>query len=51
MRGFPLPPNTPAVIRGHLVAHSIGGGTDINLIPQDARLNLSGGWRSLERIA
>jgi hypothetical protein len=51
MRGFPLPPDTPAVIRGHLVAHSIGGGTDINLIPQDAHLNLSAGWRRLERMA
>jgi hypothetical protein len=51
MREFPLPPDTPAVIRGHLVAHSIGGGTDINLIPQNARLNLSAGWRRLERLA
>ncbi len=51
MRGFPLPPNAPGLVRGHLVAHSIGGGTDINLIPQSARLNLSGAWRRLEQTA
>lgn len=34
MRGFPLPPEPAGVVRGHLVAHSLGGGADINLIPQ-----------------
>lgn len=51
MRGFPLPPSEPDRVRGHLAAHSIGGGTDINLIPQDAALNVSGAWRRLERLA
>jgi DNA/RNA non-specific endonuclease len=52
MRGFPLPADeTSRLIRGHLVAHSLGGGTDINLIPQNRRLNMSGGWRRLERLA
>ena len=51
MRGFPLPPSEPDRVRGHLAAHSIGGGTDINLIPQDAALNISGAWRQLERLA
>jgi hypothetical protein len=51
MRGFPLPPTGDNLVRGHLAAHSIGGGTDINLIPQNAALNLSGAWRRLERLA
>ena len=51
MRGFPLPPSDGELVRGHLVAHAIGGGTDINLIPQSARLNISGAWRRLERLA
>lgn len=51
MRGFPLPPNRSDVIRGHLAAHTLGGGTDINLIPQNASLNISRQWRRLERLA
>jgi DNA/RNA non-specific endonuclease len=51
MRGFPLPPSDGQLVRGHLVAHAIGGGTDINLISQSARLNVSGAWRRLERLA
>jgi hypothetical protein len=51
MRSFPLPPSATNVVRGHLAAHSIGGGTDINLIPQDAALNISAGWLRLERLA
>jgi hypothetical protein len=42
--------------RGHLVAHALGGGLDLNLVPQSAALN--GGrsaegrrWRALEREA
>lgn len=35
--------------RGHLVAHTIGGGTDINLVPQARALNVSAGWRAFER--
>lgn len=34
--------------RGHLIAHSLGGGTDINLVPQLSRLNI-GAFRVLER--
>lgn len=52
MRGFPLPTTVPGpFVRGHLVAHAIGGGTDINLVPQSATLNVSGPWRRLERLA
>lgn len=50
MRGHPLPA-VEGLVRGHLVAHSIGGGTDINLIPQSAQLNVSGAWRRFERLA
>jgi hypothetical protein len=35
--------------RGHLMAHSIGGGTDINLVPQLGKLNI-GEFRRLERL-
>jgi hypothetical protein len=52
MRGFPLPPSAEGeLVRGHLVAHALGGGTDINLIPQSAALNISKAWRRLERLA
>lgn len=51
MRGFPLPRSKRRLVRGHLAAHTVGGGTDINLIPQDAALNVSGAWRRLERWA
>jgi hypothetical protein len=33
--------------RGHLMAHSIGGGLDINLAPQAGRLN-QGAFKRLE---
>jgi len=36
--------------RGHLMAHSIGGGTDINLVPQLGSLNIRE-FRVLERKA
>src|SRR3990170_257973 len=51
MRGFPLPGSRRGLIRGHLAAHSIGGGTDTTLIPQDQALNISRRWRRLERRA
>jgi hypothetical protein len=38
----------PEFHRGHLMAHSIGGGTDINLVPQLGKLNI-GEFRVLER--
>jgi hypothetical protein len=38
----------PTFHRGHLIAHSIGGGTDINLVPQLGKLNI-GEFRVLER--
>jgi hypothetical protein len=51
MRGFPLPATSgEPLVRGHLVAHAVGGGTDINLVPQNAALNASGAWRRLERL-
>ena len=40
-----------ATDRGHLAAHTIGGGADINLVAQDHLLNISGAWRSFERYA
>jgi len=38
----------PTFHRGHLIAHSIGGGMDINLVPQLGKLNI-GEFRILER--
>jgi DNA/RNA non-specific endonuclease len=38
-----------AVDRGHLVALSMGGGYDINLVPQLAEVNRRGRWREIER--
>lgn len=40
----------PLYHRGHAIAHSLGGGTDINLVPQLGRLNV-GSFRSLEKLA
>jgi len=37
--------------RGHLAAHTIGGGADINLVAQDHAVNISGAWRGFERYA
>jgi hypothetical protein len=47
-------PNPNHVDRGHLVARAIGGGYDLNLIPQDPKLNRGHSepgkvWRELER--
>jgi hypothetical protein len=41
----------PATDRGHIISHKAGGGTDINLLAQDHKLNIGGEWRSLERYA
>jgi len=50
MRGHP---NPNRVDRGHLVARAVGGGYDLNLIPQDPKLNRGHSepgkvWRELE---
>jgi DNA/RNA non-specific endonuclease len=49
MRGHPLL-NDSRYHRGHLMAHSIGGDTDINLVPQLGKLNV-GQFRVLEKQA
>ena len=41
----------PGRDRGHFFAHTMGGGVDINLFPQLARVNRGGKWRELERYA
>jgi hypothetical protein len=48
MAGHPLEAGK-GLHRGHLMAHSIGGGTDINLVPQLGKLNI-GDFRRLERL-
>lgn len=54
----PLPSRWSAreLDRGHLVGHSLGGGLDLNIVPQSAALNRGHSaegrrWRSLERAA
>ncbi len=47
MAGHPLSAGSQ-FHRGHLMAHSIGGGTDINLVPQLGKLNI-GQFRVLEK--
>lgn len=37
--------------RGHFFAHTMGGGTDINLFPQVASVNRGGEWRRMEEYA
>lgn len=51
MRGHPSynRPGEAPTDRGHLAAHTIGGGTDINLVPQTHTLNVSSAWRRFER--
>jgi hypothetical protein len=41
----------PGNDRGHFFAHTMGGGTDINLFPQLASVNRGGLWREMERYA
>ena len=36
--------------RGHAIPHSLGGPTDINLVPQLGRINV-GAFRHLEKLA
>jgi hypothetical protein len=53
MRGHPSynRPGRAATDRGHLAAHTLGGGADLNLVAQDHVLNVSGDWRRFERYA
>lgn len=37
--------------KGHLIAHSMGGGMDINIFAQNGALNLGNEWRGIERHA
>ncbi len=41
----------PGRDRGHFFAHTMGGGTDINLFPQLSTVNRGGEWRQLEIFA
>jgi DNA/RNA non-specific endonuclease len=49
MAGHPRSPDE-RYHRGHAIAHALGGGTDINLVPQLASVNI-GPFRQLEREA
>jgi len=49
MAGHPLEKGK-GLHRGHLMANSMGGGTDINLVPQLGKLNV-GEFRKLEKLA
>ena len=49
MQGHPLG-NGPLYHRGHAIPHTLGGPTDINLVPQLGRINV-GAFRRLEKRA
>ncbi|MFL9921639.1 hypothetical protein PQR75_41100 [Paraburkholderia fungorum] len=49
MRGHPLG-NGGTYHRGHAIPHTLGGSTDINLVPQLGKIN-SGPFQALERLA
>jgi hypothetical protein len=49
MAGFPLGAG-PLYHRGHAIPHTLGGPTDINLVPQLGRINV-GAFRKLEKDA
>jgi hypothetical protein len=49
MKGHPLA-NSDVYHRGHAIAHTLGGHTDINLVPQLGKIN-SGPFRALEKMA
>ncbi len=49
MAGHPLSAG-PLYHRGHAIPHTLGGGTDINLVTQLARINI-GSFRPLEKQA
>ena len=56
LKGHPLH-DASRFDRGHTIAHTLGGGCDINIVPQNSRMNRSGGriaatgFRTLERRA
>ena len=56
LKGHPLH-NSSLYDRGHSIAHTLGGGCDINIVPQNSTINRSGrrsvptGFRTLERRA
>jgi hypothetical protein len=56
LKGHPLE-NSSLYDRGHTIAHTLGGGSDINIVSQHSGVNRSGGrnaptgFRTLERIA
>lgn len=37
--------------KGHVIAHSFGGGMDINIVAQKASVNLGRQWRKIEKLA
>jgi len=47
-KGYPKPQK--GFVKGHLIAHSFGGGMDINFIPQLGRMN-GGAFRKIEKLA
>jgi hypothetical protein len=49
MAGHPLSAG-PFYHRGHAIPHTLGGPTDINLVPQLGRINI-GAFRPLEKLA
>jgi hypothetical protein len=53
IRGHPSPnrPGEAQLDRGHVIAHTLGGGADINLVPQLHTLNIGNQWRAYERYA
>jgi hypothetical protein len=46
--GYPKPQKR--FVKGHLIAHSMGGGMDINFIPQLGSMN-GGAFRKIEKLA
>lgn len=37
--------------KGHVIAHSMGGGMDMNIVNQAAAVNLGKQWRAIEKLA
>jgi hypothetical protein len=45
------PPAPQGDHKGHVIAASMGGGFDINIVNQSASLNLGKQWRDIEKLA